>query len=53
MACRCGAPACNLKQHPATRRTVVPHVCDGCGTEWASVISAALCCDPAAPGPAD
>lgn len=29
------------------------HTCDYCGAEWRSPISAALCCDPAAPGPAD
>lgn len=28
--------------------SIVPYVCDYCGTEWASPISASLCCDPAA-----
>lgn len=27
--------------------------CDFCGEEWRNPISAALCCDTAAPGPAD
>ena len=27
--------------------------CDFCGEEWRNPISAAMCCDTAAPGPAD
>lgn len=39
----------NFTEQPGT---VMPYVCD-CGTAHRCPISAALCCDPAAPGPAD
>lgn len=29
------------------------YTCDGCESQYTSPLAAALCCDPAAPGPAD
>lgn len=36
-------------EHPGP----VMYTCDFCGQEWRNPISAAMCCDMAAPGPAD
>lgn len=44
-----------MAPHPLTREGTVEttFTCESCGEEWRNPISSALCCDPAAPGPAD